>query len=424
MRGFPIPSNENERLRELEELRINECGVSAALSELCAIASNLLGMPTAHVSLVGATDQVFVEQSGLDAVRTAREVAFCAHTIMTSKPFVVENAENDPRFSINPIVTGEPGIKSYVGVPLETSPGLRIGALCAVDKNPRSFNAKDIQTLIGLAHIAVTILNSHRMTLELDEQLEAAIALQTDMLPSASRVAQIQAHCPLDLSSYYHPRDGIGGDIWGIEVTGPQRVMIYLADFTGHGVAAALNAARLHSFVHVMWQKTGRPGPLLRKLNQRLNEVLPTGQFATMFCATVDFAMQKIEYASAGAPQQLYRASSHHPFEVITQPSLPLGILRDVVYESKARPFFEGGALILYSDGLVETPKPPKSILTPDLLRDLLNNNEQNKDAHQICQSVVGHLFSRQTIKATDDITLLIAKHRGGVAESVIDYAV
>ena len=192
--------------------------------------------------------------------------------------------------------------------------------------------------------------------------------------------------------------------------------MIYLADFTGHGVAAALNAARLHSFVHMMWQRTGRPAPLLRKLNQRLKEVLPIGQFATMFCATIDFAMQKVEYASAGAPQQLNRVSSEHPFEVISQSSLPLGVLRDVAYESKSRPFFEGGALILYSDGLVETPKPPKSILTPDHLRDLLNNNEQNKDAHQICQSIVGHLFSKQTIKATDDITLLIAKHRGGVA--------
>ena len=168
MTGFPAPSNENERLRELENLRFNEWGVSAALSELCAIASNLLGIPTAHVSLVGETNLVFAEQSGFDAVRTAREVAFCAHTIMTSKPFVVENADNDPRFSLNPIVTGKPGIKSYVGVPLETSPGLRIGALCAVDSSPRSFTANDIRTLIGLAQIVVTILNSHRMSLELD----------------------------------------------------------------------------------------------------------------------------------------------------------------------------------------------------------------------------------------------------------------
>jgi len=279
-------------------------------------------------------------------------------------------------------------------------------------------------TLIALGQIAVSILNSHSMSLELDEQLAGAIALQNDMLPSEARIAQIQAHCPLDLSSYCNQRDGIGGDIWGIEVTGPQRVMIYIADFTGHGVAAALNAARFHSFVHMIWQRTGRPEPLLRKLNQRLCEVLPTGQFATMFCATIDFVMETMEYASAGAPPQLYRASSQHPFEVISQSSLPLGILRDFPYESKAIPFHAGGALILYTDGLVETPKPPKSILTADRLREFLDKADQNKDADQLCQSLVGRLFAEPKTKAFDDVTLVIAKHTGSVRESIIDYEV
>jgi phosphoserine phosphatase RsbU/P len=321
-------------------------------------------------------------------------------------------------------VTCKQGIKSYVGIPLETSPGIRIGALCAVDRKPRSFNESDIRTLIGLSQIVVSILNSHRMTFELDEQFASAIALQNDMLPSAARIAQIQAYCALDVSSYYNQRDGVGGDIWGIDVTGPQRVMIYIADFTGHGVAAALNAARFHSFVHMMWQRTGRPESLLRKLNQRLCEVLPAGQFATMFCATIDFAMQKIEYASAGAHPQLYRASPRRPFEVISQSSLPLGIVPDAVYESKAIPFFAGGSLILYTDGLVETPKPPKSILTTDRLREILDEAEQDDSAHQLRQSVVRRLFSESTTRAGDDITLVIAKHAGAIKGAVIDYGV
>ena len=60
----------------------------------------------------------------------------------------------------------------------------------------------------------------------------------------------------------------------------------------------------------------------------------------------------------------------------------------------------------------------------PDHLRDMLNSNEQNKDAHQICHRVVGNLFSKPIIKATDDIAFLIARHRRGVAEDVIDYEV
>ncbi len=424
MRSFPLPLNEIERLRELQKLRFHDWGVSQALSELCAIASKLLETPVAHVSLVDENEQFFAGQVGLDVDRTAREVAFCAHTIMTSEPFVVENADDDPRFRLNPLVTNSPGIKSYLGIPLETAPGLRIGALCAVDRKPRSFNKNEIETLLRLSQIVVSILKSHRMSLELDEQLEGAISLQNDMLPSAARLAHIQAHCPLDVSSYYNPRDGIGGDIWGIEVTGPQRVMIYIADFTGHGVAAALNAARFHSFVHMIWQRTGRPESLLRKLNQRLHEVLPAGQFATMFCTMIDFKKQEIEYASAGAPPQLFRASHQHRFEVISQASLPLGILGDAVYENVKAPFLDGGVLVLFTDGLTETPRPPRSVLTTDQLRDLLDSAGEGNDARKLCQSVVSQLFSEPSTRAEDDITLVVAKHTGQTTQRIADYEI
>ena len=101
--------------------------------------------------------------------------------------------------------------------------------------------------LIGRTLLAVTS--------EMEHQLAAAIALQSDMLPSSEQLAEIQGRCPLDLSSYYKPRDGVGGDIWGTEVISPQRIMIYIADFTGHGVSAALNTARFHSFVHMELQE-------------------------------------------------------------------------------------------------------------------------------------------------------------------------
>jgi len=200
--------------------------------------------------------------------------------------------------------------------------------------------------------------------------------------------------------------------------------MIYVADFTGHGVAAALNAARFHSFVHMMWPRTGRPDFLLQKLNQRLHEVLPAGQFATMFCAMIDFNMQRIEYASAGAPPQLYRASQEDAFQIVSEPSVPLGILLDTVYESRAAPFLPGAALVLYTDGLIETPKPPKNILSADCLKALLNTAEPGKDAYQICHDVVSRLLSGPSIKAEDDVTLLIAKHTGGITEAVVDYEV
>ena len=257
------------------------------------------------------------------------------------------------------------------------------------------------------------------LTTEMEHQLAAAIALQSDMLPSSERLAQIQGRFPLDLSSYYKPLEGVGGDIWGTEVIGPQRIMIYIADFTGHGVSAALNTARFHAFVNGKLGRAENPAGLLRRLNNRLHAVLPAGQFATMFCATIDFGEQVIEYASAGAPPQLYRKSLEDPFKVISQPGLPLGILADVDYESQTVAFCPGGSFVLYTDGLIETPKPPRNLFTTDSLRALLSKTSQATSL-QMCEGLLSE-FSKSAIKADDDITLVIAKYNGGVIEPFDD---
>ena len=256
-----------------------------------------------------------------------------------------------------------------------------------------------------------------------DHGLESAIALQKNMLPSANQIGHIQAHSPLDVSSYHSTPDGIGGDIWGIEAIGPQRVMIYVADFTGHDAAAALNATCLHFLVQGDRQKTDKPSSLLRRLNERLGEVLPLDQFATMFCATIDFKRQTMEYASAGAPPQLYRESADCQFDILSEPSLPLGIAVSPPYVSKTVPFKAGGALVLYSDGLVETPKPPRSRLTTESLRGFLNRAKPASSS-ELCKSVVHELFPRPAMHADDDITLAIAQHSGQEMVNGFDYEI
>ncbi len=313
MQCFPVPANEKERLTEVRRLRRHEWGASVALQDLCAMAARLLDTPMAHLSLVDRNEQLFAGRFGLDAERVAREISFCAHAIMSSKPFIVENAANDPRFRQNPFVTEAPNIRAYLGIPLELTPGLPVGALCAIDQKPRAFTESEVQTLTGLAGIAASLLRSCRATQDLDDQLEKAIALQQEMLPSKGRIQRIETACPLEVASYYRALDGIGGDIWGIESTSPHRVLMYVADFTGHGLSAALNTARFHSFLHLASRCTDEPAMLLHWLNELLQEVLPVGQFATMFCATLDFSAQTMSYASAGAPPQLYRRSLGRP---------------------------------------------------------------------------------------------------------------
>lgn len=274
-----------------------------------------------------------------------------------------------------------------------------------------------------LAGIAVSLLKSYRVTLDLNDQMAGAIELQKQMLPSQARIDDIQAGCPLEVASCYQARDGVGGDIWGIEATGPQRLLLYVADFTGHGLAAALNTARFHSFVHIAGERTDKPASMLRRLNERLQEVLPIGQFATMFCAAFDFKAQTLEYASAGAPPQLYRRSFADSFELLEKPGLPLGIMRNAVFESETVPFQPGGVLVLYTDGLIETPRPPDTIFTPNSLRQLLNACSGGSAA-EISSKITSAQFFDPSIEVEDDLTLIVARHTGEGTGSSLNFEI
>ena len=97
--------------------------------------------------------------------------------------------------------------------------------------------------------------------------------------------------------------------------------------------------------------------------------------------------------------------------------------MRDAIFESKTLPFEPGGALGLYSDGLIETPRPPDPIFTPDSLRTLLNAFPEGSAAEFI-NKITSALFFEPTIKADDDLTLIVAKHTGESMDLALDYEI
>jgi PAS domain S-box-containing protein len=102
------------------------------------------------VSLVDKDRQWFKARAGLEATQTPREFAFCAHAILDTDLFVVSDAAIDPRFSDNPLVTGEPRVRFYAGAPLAVD-GQNIGTLCVIDREPRKLDATQRSMLIDLA---------------------------------------------------------------------------------------------------------------------------------------------------------------------------------------------------------------------------------------------------------------------------------
>ncbi|MBS1303393.1 GAF domain-containing sensor histidine kinase [Loktanella sp. SALINAS62] len=134
MRTYPIPFNEEARLRSLLAVPGLTEGNQAVFEAICEATRKLLDCPIAHISIVEDDTQWYKSVVGIDLERMPKENSFCTYTIMSDAPLVVPDLSKDPRFKRHSMVAeGGPGARYYAGVPLVLSSGHRLGSLCALD---------------------------------------------------------------------------------------------------------------------------------------------------------------------------------------------------------------------------------------------------------------------------------------------------
>ncbi len=124
------------------------------LDAVCRTAAALFGARYAFVTQLDADCQWFLGREGLAISSTPRAVAFCALTILGAphEPLVVLDTLNDPRFATNPLVTGEPFLRFYAGVPISFADGINVATVCIADPSPRvSFTEEEQRRLCDLA---------------------------------------------------------------------------------------------------------------------------------------------------------------------------------------------------------------------------------------------------------------------------------
>mgnify|MGYP003645286011 CR=1 FL=1 len=152
----PSPENESERIRKLTTLELLDTLPEKTYDDITYLAAEIADTPIALVSLIDQERQWFKARVGLDVTETSRDFAFCAHAILTpGETLVVPDAECDPRFADNPLVTGDPKIRFYAGAPLVLSDGIALGTLCVIDRKPRSLTDRQLRALEVLSRQVV-----------------------------------------------------------------------------------------------------------------------------------------------------------------------------------------------------------------------------------------------------------------------------
>jgi diguanylate cyclase len=167
MIDLPVNAANEEagRLVALAELRVLDTLPEQVYDDLVLLAAQICGAPIALVSLVDDRRQWFKARLGLAASETRRELAFCAHAITAREPlFVVADAAQDPRFSANALVTGDPHIRFYAGAPIVMADGHAMGTVCVIDTVPRELTPTQLGALQALARQAAALLELRRQT--------------------------------------------------------------------------------------------------------------------------------------------------------------------------------------------------------------------------------------------------------------------
>ncbi|NBP60939.1 MAG: GAF domain-containing sensor histidine kinase [Betaproteobacteria bacterium] len=165
---------ESQRLETLASYRLLHASPSETFDRVVELAAHFIGVPSSAISLLAEHKQWFLARQGIEARETARDIAFCDHTIAQDNGvLIVNDASLDPRFSQNPLVTGPMGLRFYAGAALTVPNGQRLGALCVIDSKPRSLSATERRVLEQLASIVVDEFELRRLLGEQSALLRA-----------------------------------------------------------------------------------------------------------------------------------------------------------------------------------------------------------------------------------------------------------
>jgi diguanylate cyclase (GGDEF)-like protein len=158
-----INQAEKDRLNALDQYQILDTPPEESFDRITRIVQSILHVPISLISLIDENRQWFKSRQGMAVHETPRDVSFCNHAIQTNEAMIVQDALLDPRFAENPLVTGDPYIRFYMGAPIRTPSGYNLGTVCAIDTVPRTPTAEQVSSLTDLSRLVVDQLELRRI---------------------------------------------------------------------------------------------------------------------------------------------------------------------------------------------------------------------------------------------------------------------
>lgn len=257
---------------------------------------------------------------------------------------------------------------------------------------------RDITEMINLQK---EIINQNK---KLKSELNMARKLQCSLLP------KVLPEDKIEFSYIYKPCDTLGGDFLDIFKIDNDHTGVYIADVSGHGVAASMLTVFLRSSID---KNLLSPAAALKQLYKEFNRDYSDQDFyITVFYAIIDTKYNTLMYSNAGHNvSPIVFGKDNKRFELLRSPGIPISNwVENPTYKDNKLFLQKGDRLFLYTDGIVELKNSNNEQFGEDrLVSALLSEVESpNVVLDQIIKTASEFSGIEKYSHVADDITMAL----------------
>jgi serine phosphatase RsbU (regulator of sigma subunit) len=245
-----------------------------------------------------------------------------------------------------------------------------------------------------------------RQLKQVEHDLEIARSIQQSLLPRIGPTID-----GMEISGWNLPADATGGDYFDWKKMRDGRLVVTLADVTGHGIGPALLASVCRAYARSSFDTHDDLVKALEHVNLFFGEDLSSGLFATFVAAVCSSEKGRVELLSAGHGPLFVYSSERDSFDELVAQAIPLGLLPKL---NSAEPVVlhmeTGDMVVLATDGFFEWENAEGEQFGIARLTQAVRNARHLSSAQIIAELYSAVKTFANGTKQMDDLTAVVIK--------------
>ena len=183
----------------------------------------------------------------------------------------------------------------------------------------------------------------------LEKELDTAHEMQMQLMPTAH--PRIEG---FDIAGICRPATHVGGDFFQYFPLPDGRLVLAMADVTGHGMEAAIPTVLFSGILDNQMEYASSPDELFSRLNRSLYRTLNRRTFVCFAMGELDPAQGRVRVTNGGCPYPYHYSARTGAVEEVRLDAFPLGLRPESDYTIVEVELAPGDRLVFCSNGIIE----------------------------------------------------------------------